>query len=337
VLVITGLFWYIYDYLPIFQSEEANFSLEQQQERVEQKVNQAIEGETIFQFMGKSQEEIIGILGEPERIDPSAYDYEWWIYKNGVSSYMQIGILDSRVVTVYATGEEVNVNPFRIGEQRDEVTKEVSIDSEVQLDYNSGDYRFELSDEDQQKNPLVRYDQVFVQLYFDDFLNTLSSIRIMDKETLLKQRPYELSYRGPLVQPKPLDHQQWHEVEEGTEKQILDITNVIRARHELKPLLWNEKVANVAYKHSKDMSVHQYFSHVSPTEGDLGKRLKDGSVLFTMAGENIAAQYQDGPAAVEGWLNSEGHRKALLNKDFTYLGVGVYQKHYTQNFIRTLP
>ncbi|MEK1830243.1 CAP domain-containing protein [Priestia megaterium] len=52
-----------------------------------------------------------------------------------------------------------------------------------------------------------------------------------------------------------------------------------------------------------------------------------------MAGENIASNYQDGIAAVEGWLNSEGHRKALLNKEFTRLGVGVYEKYYTQNFI----
>ncbi|MFC3884232.1 CAP domain-containing protein [Bacillus songklensis] len=337
MLVVTALFLYIYNSLPVFQSKEANFSLEQQQERVEQKVNKSIEGENIFQFMGKNQEEIIGMLGEPERIDPSAYDYEWWIYKNGVSSYMQIGIADSRVVTVYATGDELDAAPFQIGEQRDDLEKKVSMDSEVQLDYNGGDYRFELSGEDQQKSPLVRYNQVFVQLYFDHFLNTLSSIRIMDEETLLKQRPYELSYRGPLVNPKPLDDQQWHQVEEGAEKQILDITNVIRAHHELKPLLWNEKAANVAYKHSKDMSDHRYFSHVSPIEGDLGNRLKEGNVPFTMARENIAAQYQDGAAAVEGWLNSEGHRKALLNKDFTYLGVGVYQKYYTQNFIRTLP
>ncbi|MGK0698226.1 CAP domain-containing protein [Priestia flexa] len=55
-----------------------------------------------------------------------------------------------------------------------------------------------------------------------------------------------------------------------------------------------------------------------------------------MAGENIASNYTDGPAAVEGWLNSEGHRKALLNNDFTHLGVGVYEKFYTQNFITPL-
>ncbi|HWO95486.1 MAG TPA: CAP domain-containing protein [Bacillus sp. (in: firmicutes)] len=308
-----------------------------QQEPTVEKTPPSIETEGIFEFMGKNEEEIMGILGEPERIDPSAYDYKWWIYKDTPHSYIQMGILDGKVVTVYAIGKGVEASPFQLGDQRDEVMNKVSAESNLQFEYKGGEYRFELSEEDWKKRPLIRHGTVFVQLYFDHFLNTLSSIRIMDEETLLKQRPYELSYRGPLVDAQPLEKEQWKEVEKGAEQQILDITNVIRSRHDLTPLSWNDKVASVAYKHSKDMSDHRYFSHVSPTTGDLGERLKAGGVFFTTAGENIAAQYQDSAAAVEGWLNSEGHRKALLNKDFTYLGVGVYEKYYTQNFIRTLP
>ncbi len=327
---------YAYDYFPIFHSEEANFSLEQKEPETKKNIT-AIETGDIFQFMGKNEEEIIGILGEPERIDSSAYDYKWWIYKNSPHSYIQMGVLDGQVVTVYAIGKDVKASPFQIGGKRTAIMSEVSSPLHLQFEYKGGEYRFELSEEDLEKRPLIRHGNVFVQLYFDHFLDTLSSIRIMDEETLLKQRPYELSYRGSLVNAEPLGEDQWKEVEKGAELQILDITNVIRSRHNLKPLSWNDKVATVAYKHSKDMSDHQYFSHVSPTTGDLGNRLKTGGVLFTMAGENIAAQYQDSAAAVEGWLNSEGHRKALLNKDFTYLGVGVHQKYYTQNFIRTLP
>ncbi|MDY0396277.1 CAP domain-containing protein [Virgibacillus halophilus] len=36
---------------------------------------------------------------------------------------------------------------------------------------------------------------------------------------------------------------------------------------------------------------------------------------------------------MQGWLNSKGHREALLNKDYTNLGVGVYKFYYTQNFL----
>lgn len=62
-------------------------------------------------------------------------------------------------------------------------------------------------------------------------------------------------------------------------------------------------------------------------------RLNDGNVKYRMAGENIAAKYIDAPAAVNGWLNSEGHRKAMLSLDFEEIGVGVDDLYYTQNFI----
>ncbi|MBR3119412.1 MAG: CAP domain-containing protein, partial [Oceanobacillus sp.] len=41
----------------------------------------------------------------------------------------------------------------------------------------------------------------------------------------------------------------------------------------------------------------------------------------------------DAPAAMEGWLNSEGHREALLSNDYTHIGVGVHRLYYTQNFL----
>jgi uncharacterized protein YkwD len=76
------------------------------------------------------------------------------------------------------------------------------------------------------------------------------------------------------------------------------------------------------------------FSHTSEKFGELSDRLDVGDVFYQLAGENIAANYIDGPAVVEGWLNSKGHRETLLNKEYTHLGVGVYHKYFTQNFIQ---
>jgi len=52
-----------------------------------------------------------------------------------------------------------------------------------------------------------------------------------------------------------------------------------------------------------------------------------------MAGENIAAGYPDAIEAHESWMNSPGHRKNVLEKDFTQLGVGVIADYYTQAFL----
>jgi uncharacterized protein YkwD len=182
--------------------------------------------------------------------------------------------------------------------------------------------------------PLVEVGDIYAQLSIDKFSGTLFSVRFFDKETLIAQRPYELIYKGKLIQAKEPDEEQWTAIEKGSERQIFDLTNIIRKRSGLDPLQWDEHVSEVAYKHSRDMNENDYFAHESPKHGDLSRRLAKGNVEFSAAGENIAAEYMDGPAAFEGWLNSENHRKTMLNEDFNRIGVGVYKKNYTQNFVR---
>ena len=61
--------------------------------------------------------------------------------------------------------------------------------------------------------------------------------------------------------------EQWREIERGSERQIFDITNVIRERFGLVRLDWDSEVAHVAYGHSKDMFENDYFAHESPVSG----------------------------------------------------------------------
>ncbi|MDA7026340.1 CAP domain-containing protein [Bacillus sp. CLL-7-23] len=288
----------------------------------------------LLSFIGKSSETLEKKLGKPDRIDSSAYDYKWWVYNKGKQQYVQIGVLGDKIVTLFATGDKVNTKPFKIGQPAREVFKTAKIAPHVNVEYGGNSYRFEFSEDDMNTRPTVKIGDFYVQLYMDKFEGKLSSIRVLDAETLIKQRPYEVVYRGKLIEPKALKEAEWQQVEKANENQIFDLTNVIRARYGLSKLEWDETVSKVAEGHSRDMKEHDYFSHVSEYEGTLKNRLEKGKVDYEQAGENIALNYVDGPAAIEGWLNSEGHRKALLNKDYTNLGVGVDQKYYTQNFIK---
>ncbi|MCG0040792.1 hypothetical protein LV454_27730, partial [Escherichia coli] len=112
--------------------------------------------------------------------------------------YAQVGVENNQVVSVYGIGSKTNTDPFEIGEKREEVEKRVSLSSQLMLQKDGNEYRFRLSEEDMKMRPIIKYGDVYVQLYFDQFLNTISSIRIMDMDTLLKQRPYEIVYRGEL-------------------------------------------------------------------------------------------------------------------------------------------
>ncbi|WP_226665879.1 CAP domain-containing protein [Metabacillus litoralis] len=332
------LFMYFGQYTPNEQHQEENVQISNEElsvkeDKVEEKVTLPEEG--IISLMNKSSEEITALMGEPDRIDPSAYDYDWWIYESDKQQYVQVGILNQKVVSVYGIGSELNVKPFTIGQTLQDIFNIQQITSSLKLDYEGNSYRFEFSEEDMNTRPTVELGNVYVQLYIDKFDGILSSVRIMDAETFVKQRSYEVTYRGNLIEPDEISEDKWEKIEEGSEKQILAITNMLRSRHNAPAVKWHEATSGVAFLHSQDMNKNNYFSHESPTEGTLVDRLAQSDIKYEMAGENIAAQYVDGIAASEGWLNSKGHRETMLNEEFTHLGIGVDELYYTQNFIKT--
>ena len=56
-----------------------------------------------------------------------------------------------------------------------------------------------------------------------------------------------------------------------------------------------------------------------------------------MSGENIAWGQKTPEEVMKGWMNSEGHRANILNKNYTSIGVGYYQNaggvnYWTQIF-----
>ncbi|WP_142302827.1 CAP domain-containing protein [Bacillus sp. FJAT-45350] len=302
------------------------------QEESDDKKEEIFNTDSLLYYIGKGEGDVLANFGEPVRKDPSAYGYIWWVYDSD-DRYVQIGIESGQVVTAIGMGENVVIEPFTIGSDYHNLLSQYQFEEQVSLSKGTNSYRFELSAEELRSRPLIEYEDKWVQLYFDTFTNKLSSIRILDRETLLVKRPYSMTYRGSIPEPPTLSADVWKAVEAGAARQILDMTNMIRVRHQLNRLEWDREVSDVAYLHSEDMSTNQYFSHTSPQFGQLKDRLERNDVLFQLAGENIAAQYVDSLAAVEGWLNSEGHRVNLLNDEFTHLGVGIYEKYYTQNFI----
>jgi uncharacterized protein YkwD len=300
------------------------------------KISSEMPKEGLALLIGQNLSVLEKELGKPQRIDASMYDYQWYIYNLDYTRYVQVGVEKDRVVTIFAIGKNLDIAPFEIGQPVEEIFNTQYIDTNVNIEVNGNSYHFELNDTDLNLRPIVQLGDVFVQLYIDRFTGNLSSVRFLNAETLIKQRPYELVYSGALIKPVEPSVNMWKTIEAGAEQEIFDLTNVLRVRHKLKPLKWDGATAEVAYGHSIDMSENDDFSHTSKKFGSLADRLKVAKVAYQTAGENIAANYTDGPAVVEGWLNSKGHRESLLNKDFTYLGVGVYQKFYTQNFIQKL-
>lgn len=284
-------------------------------------------------LIGLTAEEIKTVFGEPDRVDLSAYGYDWWIYSKPGDSYIQIGIEEAEVVTVFLTGKGIE-QQFSAGQSYEELNNQYKFKNRVDVRTSEGGvYQFELTSEDIRMRPLANINGYWVQFYFDTYTDELSSIRMVSDDVLVRQIPYSVTFMGKAPERPNFSADEWEKIEAGNARQIFDYTNIIRTRHNLEPFLWEEDVATIAYLHSKDMSENNYFSHTSPTNGEVLDRFQKEDVPFRLAGENIAAMYIDGIASVEGWLNSEGHRVNLLHEEFTHLGVGVFQEHYTQNFM----
>ena len=106
------------------------------------------------------------------------------------------------------------------------------------------------------------------------------------------------------------------------QSRMLELVNAERAKAGLNPLKWDAELANVANIKAKDMVDNNYFSHTSPTYGSPFDMMKRFGIQYRTAGENLAG-YSSVEGAHNGLMNSEGHRKNILNSSFTHIGIGV--------------
>lgn len=109
---------------------------------------------------------------------------------------------------------------------------------------------------------------------------------------------------------------------ENFAQEVLMLVNKERARVGVAPLRLADDLQTATAIRAQE--IVRVFSHTRP----------DGSDCFTVmrnrgrtCGENIAAGNSSASATVEQWMNSEGHRKNILNPSFHELGIGyVYEK-----------
>ncbi|MTT30699.1 hypothetical protein GMB86_01550 [Terrilactibacillus sp. BCM23-1] len=122
------------------------------------------------------------------------------------------------------------------------------------------------------------------------------------------------------------------------ENKVVELTNQERAKQGLKPLQIDTKLSKMARDKSQDMKDKNYFDHQSPTYGSPFDMMKSYGISYSTAGENIAAGQKTPQDVVNAWMNSEGHRKNIMNSNFTHIGVGYVDggakgSYWTQEFI----
>jgi uncharacterized protein YkwD len=107
-------------------------------------------------------------------------------------------------------------------------------------------------------------------------------------------------------------------------EQVIGLTNQERAQYGCPALTANDQLTNAAQRHSRDMAINDYFSHTGLYGSSLFDRIAREGYQYRTAAENIAAGSVTPEHVVAGWMNSEGHRKNILNCDLREIGVGYY-------------
>lgn len=113
------------------------------------------------------------------------------------------------------------------------------------------------------------------------------------------------------------------------EDEIFNATNAERQKQGLPALKRNSTANSYARSKSLEMLDLNYFDHKSPKNGyiqDIAKRdgwnySRIGENIYTMTGGQASSI--SGASITNSWMNSEGHRKNILNSGYTDIGIGV--------------
>ena len=122
-------------------------------------------------------------------------------------------------------------------------------------------------------------------------------------------------------------------------KKCLELTNQFRAKKKLAPLKWDDSIWKISLTHSKNMGDGKVpFGHKGFNE-----RIKQFPFHFSLACENVFmcqgySEYSIAENAVNGWINSPGHRKNLLSNT-NFCAIATYRTssgayYLTQMFAR---
>lgn len=253
---------------------------------------------------GDSIDTLLGNFGEPGRVVSTEYDFDFYIYNNIYTRLFLAAVKDNIVIGFYTDSEDFYYNGITYGTRLDAVNQALGKSYEVTdvLKYEDGNYTLNILTDIQKGG-------------------TVTGIYLISNAA--KENKYTDTFK------------------KDAEQLLFDLTNSIRARHDLPPLSWSSSAAGSSRKHSIDMAQNSFFSHMGSDLTYPGNRLNAYGISYEAIGENIIAGYDSVILASHAWFNSPEHRKNILDERFCNIGIGyehlndsIYKTYITQVFYR---
>lgn len=106
------------------------------------------------------------------------------------------------------------------------------------------------------------------------------------------------------------------------EQIFLNLVNNKRIENNLPEFELDEKLLNLARLKANDLVENGYFSHTSPIYGTVFEMLRNNTISYSKASENIARNLT-AEDAIKNLMNSDSHKNNILSQEFNYTGIGV--------------
>ena len=125
---------------------------------------------------------------------------------------------------------------------------------------------------------------------------------------------------------KLLDHPALHILgftSSVTIDEVVRATNEQRVGAGLKPLTYNEKLADAARRKAANMLSENYWAHNSPSGKSPWVWFKEAGYSYIYAGENLAKDFGDTSRMMSAWMASPTHKDNIVNAKYQEIGIAV--------------
>ncbi|ORX96000.1 SCP-domain-containing protein [Basidiobolus meristosporus CBS 931.73] len=121
----------------------------------------------------------------------------------------------------------------------------------------------------------------------------------------------------------------------GDLQKMLQLVNQQRQMNGQPALKLDDRLVQAAQKHTDYQARVGQMTHDEPGR-PLSTRVNETGFKWSAIGENVAKGYASIDAVMKGWMNSPGHRRNILNPQYTHFGSGYVANgaYWTQNFAR---
>ncbi|KAJ2610585.1 hypothetical protein H4S08_003557, partial [Coemansia sp. RSA 1365] len=98
---------------------------------------------------------------------------------------------------------------------------------------------------------------------------------------------------------------------------MLCLINALRSDQNLFPVVYHDKLIQLAQEHAEYQSAHQTVTHAD-SAGQIGDRLTKLGFQWSVLAENVGAGAPNVTAMMNVWIRSPRHLKNMLHPDIRY-------------------